>query len=258
MSFVKYFSPGSKKCSKYKDEDLANMIRKGGLVRRTAINCLHERLFYMVGRMLSKHRVLRQEEAHEAFADSIISLIDVLLSDREIEDLRKFFYTIFSRKCIDIIRKNTTTTNIDQKIIPFSRLTGKGSDKSGNDLEQIILNKSVSVTETDEAIDAGPVAERNLLELQSEARQKIKRSFDKLRDKCRQILKYQWDNYSMDEIAAKCDIQTPRQTAYNCRKNLAKYLAKEGLTLEELTDLFENYQQEFYQLLSAVDNEVEG
>ena len=255
MSIIKYFSPGSKNCARYEDAELLRMIIQGGLQRRTAINCLHERLFYMVGLMLKKHRVLTPEQAHEGFADSLLSIIDIVLSGKTIDDVRKFFYTVFSRKCIDIIRRNSTNSNINQKVIPFSKLAGKNSDKNSDDYEKIIMNKTASGSDPSEMLEAGAPEAEAIRARQTEVRQKIRRSFGKLRDKCRQIIKCQWDNYSMDEIATHCNVQTPRQTAYNCRKNLAKYLAQEGLTLDMITGVFDDYQQEFYQLLASVDDE---
>ncbi|MCU0339926.1 MAG: RNA polymerase sigma factor [Spirosomaceae bacterium] len=94
---------------KTSDSDIIHQIRAGGTQRRLYENKLYEKFHYFVREALFKHKI-SEDEAESAYSDAILGVIDHIVSGRfeGRSELKTYLYQIFTNKCVDIIRKNTT------------------------------------------------------------------------------------------------------------------------------------------------------
>jgi RNA polymerase sigma factor (sigma-70 family) len=91
------------------DSDIISGIGAGGSNRRKFETQLFEKYHGLIKEGIRKHR-LSEDECVSAYSDTIISIIDNILKDKfeGRSELKTYIYQIFSNKCVDQIRKNTT------------------------------------------------------------------------------------------------------------------------------------------------------
>jgi RNA polymerase sigma-70 factor (ECF subfamily) len=91
------------------DAELMAGIRAGGSQRRIYENKLYEKYDYLIADGVRKHR-LSEDECASAYSDAVITVLDHLNTGRfeGRSELKTYIYQIFSNKCVDAIRKNTT------------------------------------------------------------------------------------------------------------------------------------------------------
>jgi RNA polymerase sigma factor (sigma-70 family) len=94
---------------KTSDSDIIHQIRAGGTQRRFYENKLYEKFHYFVREAQFKHKI-SEDDAESAYSDAILGVIDHIVSGRfeGRSELKTYLYQIFTNKCVDIIRKNTT------------------------------------------------------------------------------------------------------------------------------------------------------
>jgi hypothetical protein len=88
------------------DAEIINGLRSSGIQRQLSEKKIFEHFFYMVSVALSKHK-LSEEECFSAYSDTIISLIENVVSGRfeGRSSLKTYVHQIFMNKCVDAIRK---------------------------------------------------------------------------------------------------------------------------------------------------------
>jgi len=92
-----------------KDDEILRGIQAGGTQRRLCENKLYEKYYYLIREAQFKHKI-SNDDAQSAYSDAILSVIDHVLSKRfeGRSELKTYLYQIFTNKCVDQIRKNTT------------------------------------------------------------------------------------------------------------------------------------------------------
>jgi RNA polymerase sigma-70 factor (ECF subfamily) len=159
---------------------MINGLRASGIQRQLSEKKIFEHFFYMVNIARSRHK-LNEEECFSAYSDTMISLIENVVSGRfeGRSSLKTYVYQIFMNKCVDAVRKKSTNKTVyDSDMI--DDLTAQLPDRARNVVQSLI----------DQA---------NRIDLAKQIEQ--------LGEKCRQLLMLFEDGYSDKQIA--------EQMAYN-------------------------------------------
>src|SRR5215218_2134214 len=92
--------------------EIITALQTGGSQRRVAEKKLYEHFFYLVKHGSSKYSI-DEEEAASAYSDSIISVIENIVTNKfeGRSSLKSYVYQIFFNKCVDLVRKATTNKN---------------------------------------------------------------------------------------------------------------------------------------------------
>lgn len=176
------------------DENIIADLQAGGRLREQAANQLFKQFQGLIPFALKRHK-LSQEEAFDAYSDSILALVrQVGRGDFKGESkLSTYLNGIFFRKCVDQLRKKTTYSLNDDSIPDV----------------------------VDTAPDPGQQLE-TLSELKN-----LKQLMQKLSESCQQILmlRYYWGYENMEEIAEKLGLKnanTAGSLRHRCMKQLMR------------------------------------
>ena len=93
----------------YSDIELVDGIRGETANSRTFENKLYERYAYMIREGVWKHK-LSEDDCSMAYSDTILTTIEQIQNGRfeGLSSLKTYLYQIFTNKCVDLIRKNST------------------------------------------------------------------------------------------------------------------------------------------------------
>jgi RNA polymerase sigma factor (sigma-70 family) len=147
--------------------------------------------------VMEKKYGLNREATIDAYTDAIIDFKEQVRNHqfRQKSKCSTYLYSIFNNKCIDILRKKTTYTII-------------------NDLPENLKDQSPDIVQ--------------MLTLNVE-KEYLDNLMDKLGSRCREILMDWNDGYSMDEIAERNDLlnaNVARSKRYTCLQQLLTLAGK--------------------------------
>ena len=157
------------------EREIIISLQAGGSQRRVAEKNLYEHFFYLIKHGSSKYSI-EEEEAASAYSDTIISVIENIVTNKfeGRSSLKSYVFQIFFNKCVDLVRKGTTnknqvhvTTAIDDFLVVLP-------DKSKSVVQQMI--------------------EKN-------QRSSLYEKLEEIGEKCKQLLLLFEDGYSDREIA---------------------------------------------------------
>ena len=192
------------------DLEFIQAIQQGGLAQQEAIKSLYEKYFKFIFKKLKENRSLTEEEAKDAYTDSVITLRDHIVKGRfeQRSKLSTYLYTIFSNKCIDLIRKNSTYKAEVEKQMQYE-LPVHLANKEPEIVEKLTVRETFG---------------------------RLKAFINKLGETCQQVL-LDWGfwGYSMQEIAERRgfkDSRTVISKKYNCIKQLKAQIAATGIEQE--------------------------
>ena len=162
--------------TKSSDLQLIEGIAGGGSQRRQCENKLYEKYFYFVKEGVRKHRI-SEDDAASAYSDTILTAIDSIVQCRfeGRSELKTYLFQIFSNKCVDVIRKNTTN-------------------------KESIMQQSFSI---DEMLTPIPDESRGIIQkliAQSEI-EKLYQQLQKIGEKCKQMILAWGEGYNDEEIS---------------------------------------------------------
>ncbi|SHE86148.1 RNA polymerase sigma factor [Pedobacter caeni] len=159
------------------DSDMAIVegLKAGGGQRRIFEGNLYKSFFYFIRQGVRKYGI-SEEDASSAYSDTIISVINNIIkgSFEGRSALKSYGYKIFSNKCVDLLRKDTTNKGKVNQAIPIDSLVFELPDQARTAIQQLLMKE-----------------ERNYLMERLIA----------LGEKCRQILLFFEDGYSDKDIA---------------------------------------------------------
>lgn len=113
------------------DEAFLQGIAAGGSVATRHENNFYEHFSHMIREAVRKHR-LSEEDASMAYSDAVLTVFDNVRNGKFERGslLRTYLYRIFSNKCVDLLRKNTTNTttgfearSLDDLLVPIPDTT---------------------------------------------------------------------------------------------------------------------------------------
>ena len=164
------------------DEEIISSLLHGNLPGRKAETEFFSRFAYFIQEGMKKYK-LSEDEAFDAYSDSVLAVISSILKGRFLgnSSLKTYTFQIFQNKCVDIIRKKATIKNSVNKTALISDFFLSLSDATKSVLQQLSDKADF------EALD-----------------QKIKL----LGEKCRELLLFFANGYSDKEIAISLEYKT--------------------------------------------------
>lgn len=150
-------------------------LKNGGPQRRIFERELYQAFFYFIKQGVTKYGI-DEEYAASCYSDTIISTINSIVGNKfeGRSSLKSYCYQIFSNKCVDHLRKETTNKRQVYQATSIDSLVFELPDKARNVIQQIIAKEQW----------AG-----------------ITQKLQELGDKCREILLYFEDGYADKDIA---------------------------------------------------------
>ena len=121
------------------DDELIEGLKGNPQVRRKAEDELFNRHAYFIKEGISKYS-LEQEDSFSAYSDTVLQAIDNIVNDRfeKRSTLKTYLFSIFHRKCVDLIRKKTTNKGSIHQTAPISDMLGMISDPAKTVIQQLI------------------------------------------------------------------------------------------------------------------------
>ncbi len=151
-----------------------------------------------------KNYDLTQEDSFSAYSDTILSAIHTIVSDKfgGRSSLKTYLFQIFSNKCVDLLRKNTTNKEQVNKSIEFSPLLQQLPDGARYGIEKLIDDQK---------------------------RVAIKMEMEKIGEKCKKILLMFEDGLKDKEIAEELSFNSAdvaKTTRLRCLEKLKERVMK--------------------------------
>ncbi|TAF29715.1 MAG: RNA polymerase sigma factor [Runella slithyformis] len=159
-----------------KDDAIVQGILAGGTQRRLFENKLYEKFYYLVRDAQFKHKI-SADDAQSAYSDAILGVIDHVVSGRfeGRSELKTYLFQIFTNKCVDIIRKNTTNkSEVHQNSVGLEDALAWLPDEA-----QSVVRKLIAESEVEQ----------------------LRKHLRQLGEKCREMIMAWGEGYSDDEIA---------------------------------------------------------
>jgi RNA polymerase sigma factor (sigma-70 family) len=187
------------------DQAIVNSLLQAGIERRKAEEQLFSNYTYFIREGMKKYS-LQEEEAFDAYSDSVLSAIQKIISGNfeGRSSLKTWLFQIFQNKCVDLLRKKATNKNSVHKTITVSDMLHQLSDTSKTIVQQMM--------------------EKADWEL-------LKKRVNELGDKCRELLMLSADGYSDREVAVQLEyksadvVKTSRLRCLDKLRQLYKNLA---------------------------------
>ena len=178
------------------DSSIIEGIRTGGPRRRSYENHLYGKYAYLIRDGLRKHR-LSEDDCSMAYSDAVLTVIEHLTSGRfeGRSELETYLYQIFSNKCVDLIRRNTTKKAQVHQPEQLTDSLNLLPDDARSVVQEIIQQQDVALLRT---------------------------RLNELGDKCRRILWAWGEGYKDEEIAAQLDYQSAAVAKTSRRRCLDK------------------------------------
>ena len=187
----------------YQDSDILQGL-KAGLKQRTA----YEKIFYnqyayFIDEGCRKQN-LSYEDSFSAYSDAVLSaIINIVNSHFDgRSSIKTYLYQIFSNKCIDLLRKNTTNKQQVHKTMPLPDIMNQLPDSARTGIERLMSN---------------------------ELKTKIKVQLDGIGKKCKDLLLMFEDGLSDKEIAVELSYNNAavvKTTRLRCLEKLREKVAE--------------------------------
>ena len=136
----------------------------------------YQQYYYFTDEGCRKYN-LNYDDSFSAYSDAILSAIHNIISDRfdGRSSLKTYLYQIFSNKCIDLIRKNTTNKQQVHKTMPVADAMSQLPDNAKGIIEKLVT---------------------------SELKANVKKQLEAIGQKCKELLLMFEDGLTDKEIAA--------------------------------------------------------
>lgn len=121
-------------------------IEQGGKQRRLFEDRLYKKYAYLISNGVWKHKIT-EDESSMAYSDTILTVINHLIN-KKFEgraELKTYIHQIFSNKCVDIIRKNTTKKSTVYQTDIISDHVNQLPDDLQNQIQQLITQETTQL-----------------------------------------------------------------------------------------------------------------
>lgn len=187
----------------HSDTEVVEGIRGAPAEKRFFENNLYEKYSYLIQEGTWKHKLSR-DECSMVYSDSVLTVIDHIQNERFKggSSIKTYLYQIFSNKCVDLLRKNSTNK---QQVLQGDTL---------DDYLNILPDDSRGVIEM--------LIARYDMDL-------LRRRLFDLGDKCRRIIEAWSEGYMDHEIASDMDYLSAavvKTTRLRCLEKLRELYGK--------------------------------
>jgi RNA polymerase sigma factor (sigma-70 family) len=164
------------------DEEMIAGLQQNGAERNRCEHALYQTYNYFILEGSKKYN-LNEDESQIAYSDAVLSVIvNIVKSNFEgRSSLKTYLFQIYSNKCVDLVRKNTTNKSSVHNGIGISDMLGQLPDDAKNAVEKMMHKYQLTV-----------IAEK----------------LKEVGEKCREMLLFFEEGYSDREIAEKLQYQT--------------------------------------------------
>lgn len=181
------------------DDQLIDNLRQGGTPRRKSEEQLFSTYSYFIREGMFKYNI-SEEEAFEAYADTILAAINELVKGlfEHRATLKTWLYQIFLNKCVDLLRKKSTNKNSVHHTISIGDWLLRLSDNNRTIIQQL--------------------ADKSDWE-------DLRQHLDRLGENCKNLLMLAADGYSDKEISTMTDYKTAevvKTSRLRCMERLRK------------------------------------
>lgn len=121
------------------DQEILNNLKQSGLLRRRGEEQLFNTYMYFIREGIQKHS-LSEDEAFDAYSDSILSAIDKIIQGgfEGRSTLKTWLYQIYHHKCVDLIRKKTTNKSSIHQTVTLADMLFQISDSARSVVQNLI------------------------------------------------------------------------------------------------------------------------
>ena len=181
------------------DTSIIEGIRTGGAGRRSCENHLYGKYAYLIREGLRKHR-LSEDDCSIAYSDAVLTVIEHLASGRfeGRSELKTYLHQIFSNKCVDLVRRNTTKKAQVHQPEQLTDSLNLLPDEARSVIQQLMQQQDVDL---------------------------LRQRLGELGDKCRRILWAWGEGYKDEEIAEQLDYQSAAVAKTSRRRCLERLQA---------------------------------
>jgi RNA polymerase sigma factor (sigma-70 family) len=164
------------------DTEIITGICGGIQEKRKAENLLFEKYHYLVKDGLRKHK-LSEDECVSIYSDTIMAIIENILKNKfeGRAELKTYIYQIFSNKCVDQIRKNTTNKAAVNHTVDIENLSFQLPVESKSIIQKLMAQSDID---------------------------KLYHQLATVGEKCKQMILLWGEGYSDNEIALQLAYQS--------------------------------------------------
>ncbi|PWT96341.1 MAG: RNA polymerase subunit sigma-24 [Bacteroidetes bacterium] len=121
------------------DQEILHNLNQPGLMKRRGEEQFFNTYMYFIREGMQKHS-LSEDEAFDAYSDSILSAIDKIIHGgfEGRSTLKTWLYQIFHHKCVDLIRKKTTNKSSVHQTITLADMLFQISDTAKSVVQNLI------------------------------------------------------------------------------------------------------------------------
>jgi RNA polymerase sigma factor (sigma-70 family) len=184
------------------DDQILEGLKGNYTERSRQEKILYQQYNYFIDEGCRKYN-LNSDDSFSAYSDAILSAIHNIVNNRfdGRSSLKTYLYQIFSNKCIDLIRKNTTNKQQVHKTMPVADAISQLPDNARNVIEKLVT---------------------------SELKANVKRQLDAIGQKCKDLLLMFEDGLTDKEIAAELSYSNAavvKTTRLRCLEKLRERMA---------------------------------
>jgi RNA polymerase sigma-70 factor (ECF subfamily) len=120
------------------DDQIIENLRQEGASKRKSEEQLFTTYFYFIREGMNKYS-LSEDEAFDAYSDTVLSAIDDLKSGsfERRSTLKTWLYQIFFNKCVDLLRKKSTNKNSVHQTASITAVLFQLSDSSRSVIQRL-------------------------------------------------------------------------------------------------------------------------
>lgn len=159
------------------DATIIENLTAGSAQKNKQEKLLYEQYFYFVNEGCRKYH-LTYEDSFSAYSDALLSTLINIISGRfdGRSSIKTYLFQIFSNKCIDLVRKNSTNKQQVFKTMEVPELMNQLPDAA-----RTVIDKMISL----------------------EQKTAVKENLNKIGDRCRSLLLLFEEGYTDKEIAVQ-------------------------------------------------------
>ena len=126
----------------HQDSDILFGLKAGYKQRIAYEKILYNQYAYFIDEGCRKQSI-NYDESFSAYSDAVLSAIHNIINNHfdGRSSIKTYLYQIFSNKCIDLVRKNTTNKHQVHKTMPVPEMMNQLPDSAKTSIERLMNNE---------------------------------------------------------------------------------------------------------------------
>jgi RNA polymerase sigma factor (sigma-70 family) len=124
------------------DDQILEGLKAGYAERSRQEKIFYRQYEYFIDEGCRKYN-LNYDDSFSAYSDAVLSALHNIINERfdGRSSLKTYLYQIFSNKCIDLVRKNTTNKQQVHKTMPVADAMNQLPDNARNVIERLVTHE---------------------------------------------------------------------------------------------------------------------